>query len=112
MSTAKRKFERTHTIADARKNLKCKAKQIKWIGDREDLGLVKGKTYTYKQLGAAVGIVSHSMRGRLRGSSEASDYHMWANGEKKPREEWGTHIIVRCESEADKLSQKYLRMSL
>ena len=81
MSTAKRKFERTHTIADARKNLKCKAKQIKWIGDREDLGLVKGKTYTYKELGATVGIVSHSMRGRLRGSSEASDCHMWANGE-------------------------------
>ena len=85
---------------------------IKWLGDRDDLGLVRGKEYTYKDLGATVGIAASSMRGRLKGSKEAIDSHMWANGTRKPKEEWGVTTIVRCESKADKISQKYLRMAL
>ena len=87
-------------------------KFIKWIGDRTDLGLVKGESYTLHELGAAVGIVASSMRGRIRGAHEVSDCHMWANGERKPKEEWGVTTIVRCESKADKISQKYLRMKI
>ena len=112
MTTAKRKFERKHTIADARACISNQAKQIKWIGERTDLGLIKGKTYTYKELGAAVGIVGHSMRGRLRGVSECTDAHMWANGTRKPKEEWSHTTYERCETQADKMSQKYLRMAL
>jgi len=84
----------------------------KWIGDRTDLGLVKGKTYTWTEFGAAVGIVASSMRGRVRGAKEVSDCHMWKAGERKPKAEWGITTITRCETNADKLSQKYLRMKL
>ena len=45
----------------------------KWVGDRTDLGLVKGETYTWTEFGAAVGIVASSMRGRVRGAKEVSD---------------------------------------
>jgi len=85
---------------------------IKWMGDRNDLGLEKGKEYTYKMLGAAVGIAASSMRGRLKGSKEALDSHMWANGERKPKELWGVTTFERCETKVDKISQKYLRMAL
>jgi hypothetical protein len=85
---------------------------IRWVGDRTDLGLVKNETYTWAELGAAVGIVASSMRGRVRGAPEVQDCHMWANGTRKPKEEWGITTIVRCESKADKISQKHLRMKL
>ena len=63
-------------------------------------------------LGAAVGITASTMRGRLKGSREALDSHMWANGERKPKELWGVTTFERCESKVDKISQKYLRMAL
>jgi hypothetical protein len=108
---SKRGYERKETPMGAGRD-HPNTRLIRWVGDRTDLGLVKNETYTWKELGAAVGIVASSMRGRVRGAPEVSDCHMWANGTRKPKEEWGITTIVRCESKADKISQKYLRMKL
>ena len=108
---AKRGYERNETPMGAGRD-HPNTRLIRWVGDRTDLGLVKIETYTWKELGAAVGIVDSSMRGRVRGAPEVQDCHMWANGTRKPKEEWGVTTIVRCESKADKISQKYLRMAL
>ena len=108
---SKRGYERNETPMGASRG-HPNTRLIRWVGDRTDLGLVKNETYTWKELGAAVGIVASSMRGRVRGAPEVSDCHMWANGTRKPKEEWGVTTIVRCESKADKISQKYLRMAL
>ena len=108
---AKRGFERNETPMGAGRD-HTNTRLIRWVGDRTDLGLVKNETYTWAELGAAVGIVASSMRGRVRGAPEVQDCHMWANGTRKPKEEWGVTTIVRCESKADKISQKYLRMKL
>ena len=110
MNTSKRKHERVRpkAIDESHPNTTW----IKWIGDREDLGLTKGEKYTYTALGKACGVAPSSMRGRLNGVEEADDCHMWKKGERKPRSEWGIAKIMRCESRADRMSQKYLRMSL
>ena len=108
---AKRGYERNETPMGAARE-HPNTSLIRWVGDRTDLGLVKNETYTWAELGAAVGIVASSMRGRVKGAPEVSDCHMWANGERKPREEWGVTTIVRCESKADKISQIYLRIKL
>jgi hypothetical protein len=108
---AKRGYERNETPMGAGRD-HPNTRLIRWVGDRTDLGLVKNETYTWAELGAAVGIVASSMRGRVRGAPEVQDCHMWANGTRKPKEEWGVTTIVRCESKADKISQKYLRMAL
>ena len=108
---AKRGYERNETPMGAGRD-HPNTRLIRWVGDRTDLGLVKNETYTWAELGAAVGIVASSMRGRVRGEPEVCDRHMWANGTRKPKEEWGITTIVRCESKADKISQKYLRMKL
>ena len=108
---AKRGYERKETPMGAGRD-HPNTRLIRWVGDRTDLGLVKNETYTWSELGAAVGIVASSMRGRVRGAPEVSDCHMWANGTRKPKEEWCITTIVRCESKADKISQKYLRMKL
>jgi len=108
---AKRGYERNETPMGAGRD-HPNTRLIRWVGDRTDLGLVKNETYTWAELGAAVGIVASSMRGRVRGAPEVQDCHMWANGTRKPKEEWGITTIVRCESKADKISQKYLRMAL
>lgn len=108
---AKRGYERKETPMGAGRG-HPNTRLIRWVGDRTDLGLVKNETYTWAELGAAVGIVASSMRGRVRGAPEVQDCHMWANGTRKPKEEWGVTTIVRCESKADKISQKYLRMKL
>jgi len=108
---AKRGYERNETPVGAGRD-HPNTRLIRWVGDRTDLGLVKNETYTWSELGAAVGIVASSMRGRVRGAPEVQDCHMWANGTRKPKEEWGITTIVRCESKADKISQKYLRMAL
>ena len=108
---AKRGYERNETPVGAGRD-HPNTRLIRWVGDRTDLGLVKNETYNWSELGAAVGIVASSMRGRVRGAPEVQDCHMWANGTRKPKEEWGVTTIVRCESKADKISQKYLRMKL
>lgn len=110
---SKTKFVKKHTVTNSRTGIRYNMVFIKWVGDRKDLGLVKGEMYTYKALGKAVGITAGSMRGRLRGILECTDNLMWANGEVKPRSEWVSATdFPRLETEADKMSQKYLRMSL
>ena len=92
------------------KDAKNKTKYIEYIGEHPEL--ISGKKYTYAELGAVCGIVDHSMRGRLRGRNVCTDDRLWKKGERLPKELWAVTTIERCESDADKLSQKYLRMSL
>ena len=86
---------------------------IKWTGSRDDLGLTKGQMYSYARLGEAVGITAGSMRGRLMGHPECGDNLMWKKGARKPRANWVSGSdFPRLECDADRISQKHLRVSL
>lgn len=110
MGTAKRKHERgtQKEVDQSHPNTTW----IEWIGDREDLGLVKGTKYTYTALGKTCDVAPSTMRGRLNGNKKASDRHMWRKGEKKSKEEWTSTVITRFDTESQQFSQKYLSMKL
>tara|TARA_R110000796_G_scaffold57244_2_gene132148 strand:+ start:3098 stop:3472 length:375 start_codon:yes stop_codon:yes gene_type:complete len=85
-------------------------RRIKYIGENPDL--ISGKLYTYTELGAVCGVVGQTMRGRLRGRLECTDDLLWKNGVRIPKELWKANIICRLECEADRMSQKWLRIAL
>jgi|TARA_R110000765_G_scaffold255793_1_gene356399 hypothetical protein len=86
-------------------------RKVKYVGTNPDL--TYGEHYTYAELAEHCGIVTHTMRGRLRNKRECSDAEMWKMGERKPKSEWTIVAdTLRCESDADRMSQKWLRVAL
>ena len=104
------KYKAPHEPAHYNKIAEAKRKYILYRGEHPKLE--DGKKYTYEQLGAACGIGASAMRGRMRGRVECTDDLLWANGVRKPREQWGKETYDRLEDRSMKMMDKYMRRPL
>jgi len=76
--------------------------------------MISGDSYSLSAISTITGIHQNTLHGRLRGKSEFTDHDLRVADitRSRTRRKSSPNMFLRLESDADRLSQKYLRGAL